>query len=114
MVDLMGMPSPYDRDPGSERPPGQRARGAGRAPVPQQSVAERDAGLAEVFNVLYRQKWIILAVVLLGAVLTGIALQQVTPRYSAETLLLIETRQTTIPNLDSVLTHVRRRSKRSQ
>jgi capsular exopolysaccharide synthesis family protein len=100
----MGMPSPFDRDSNSERRPGQRARDAGRARAAELSLSDRDAGLAELFNVLYRQKWMIVAVVLVSVVLTGIILQQLTPRYSAETLLLIETRQTTIPNLDSVLT----------
>ena len=100
----MGIPLPEHRDTEPERPPRQRARGAGRAPVVDPVLPDRDAGLAELFNVLYRQKWLIVAVVLVSAVLTGIFLQQVTPRFSAETLLLIDNRQTTIPNLDSVLT----------
>lgn len=93
-----------DQDNSPERPRGRRQRNAGRAQIPNPVLPDRDAGLAELFNVVYRQKWMIVAVVLVSTVLTGIYLQQVTPRFSAETLLLIDNRQTTIPNIDSVLT----------
>ena len=104
MADLIEIPSTALRDSGPERPRGQGARYAGRAPAGEPFLPDNDAGLADLLNVVYRRKWMIFAVVLVSVVLTGIILQLSTPRYSAETLLLIETRQTTIPNLDSVLT----------
>ena len=104
MADLIEIPSSDHRGSSPEGPLSQRGRDAGRARVAEPSLSDRDVGLAELFNVVYRQKWMIVAVVLVSALLTGIILQQTTPRFSAETLLLIDTRQTTIPNLDSVLT----------
>ena len=104
MADLIEIPSSARRGSGPATPSGQGQGYAGRAPVGEPLLPENDAGLADLLNVVYRRKWMIFAVVLVSVLLTGIILQQLTPRYSAETLLLIETRQTTIPNLDSVLT----------
>ena len=52
--------------------------------------ATDDVGLPEIFAVLRRRLWVIIAVMLPALVLAGIALVSLTPRYTAEVLLMIE------------------------
>ncbi|MBT8078000.1 MAG: polysaccharide biosynthesis tyrosine autokinase [Gammaproteobacteria bacterium] len=72
-------------------------------PPPTYHVHESDAGLGDLLNILFRRKWFVLGVVFASVVLVSVSLQFVTPRYDAETLILLEPQQVTIPTVDSVL-----------
>lgn len=104
MVDLIRISPPGPRESRPATQADRRRTDPGPQPAPPPTLMDRDAGLAELFNVIYRQKWLIVCSVLASALIALIVLQQLTPRYGAQALLMIETRQTTVPNLDSVLT----------
>jgi len=104
MADLIKMSPPGPRESRPATQADRRRTDPGPQPGTPPTLMDRDAGLAELFNVVYRQKWLIILAVLASTLIALIVLQQLTPRYSAQALLMIETRQTTIPNLDSVLT----------
>lgn len=64
---------------------------------------DADASLAVLLNILLRRKLLILGLIVGSVALMGIALLFVTPRYEAETLILLEPQQVTIPTVDSLL-----------
>lgn len=93
-ISATGRRRPTSIAPGPTEPPG---------PPPTYHVHESDAGLGDLLNILFRRKWLILGIVFASVLLVVIALQFVTPRYNAETLILLEPQQITIPTVDSVL-----------
>ncbi len=94
-------PAPNRRRPVAPVEDGQRP--ASLTPDLGPIVAQSDPGLGELFNVVYRRKWLILAIVASSLTATAIVLQLMTPRYQAETLLLMEPQQVFIPSIDSLL-----------
>jgi succinoglycan biosynthesis transport protein ExoP len=76
---------------------------ASTLPTMRASVADGDTGLGELFNIVYRRIWLIVGVVAGAVVLAAVGLQFVTPRYQAQTLLLMEPQQISIPTVDSIL-----------
>ena len=71
-----------------------------------QSFIDQDAGIDDLLNVVYRRKWVLLGAILGALLLAAAVLSQVTPRYKSEALLMIESRQPTIPTVESVLSGV--------
>lgn len=65
-------------------------------------IASSEIDLAEIFRMLWRRKWLILGIVLSVMVLTIIILQQITPRYTAEALLMIEAESEQVVNVEAV------------
>jgi len=76
---------------------------ASRPPKSAWTESGRDAGIGELINIVYRRKWLIVSAVLAGLLLVGVVLQFLTPRYQAQTLLLMEPQHVTIPTVDSIL-----------
>ena len=64
---------------------------------------EQDIGLGEIFRALNRRKWVIFATVLVFMLLAGLMLSQLTPRFTGQTLLMIESRGATIVSVESVM-----------
>jgi len=71
-----------------------------------QSFIDQDAGIDDLLNVVNRRKWVLLGAILGALLLAAAVLSQVTPRYKSEALLMIESRQPTIPTVESVLSGV--------
>jgi capsular exopolysaccharide synthesis family protein len=76
---------------------------ATQAPRTVISGAAGDPGLGELLNIVYRRKWLIAAIMLGSLILAGLVLQFMTPRFEAQTLLLLESQGVSIPTVDSVL-----------
>ncbi len=70
----------------------------------QYSPSMEDVDLREVLRKIWRRKGIIFATVVVLTTLTGIALFQMTKLYTAETLVMIETRGSNIVGIEAVLT----------
>lgn len=56
-----------------------------------------------LLKTLWRRKWVIVASILICATLTGLFVAQLTPRYQASALVMIETREQNFIDLDSVV-----------
>ncbi len=77
---------------------------AAQHPGYQLASGPEDVGLAEIFSVLRRRLWVIAAVVLPALLLAGAALALITPRYTAEVMLMIEAEDSkNIVSLESVV-----------
>jgi exopolysaccharide transport family protein len=70
------------------------------------SFMQQDVGVHDLLNILYRRKWVIVGAVVGALLLATILLSLFTPRYKAEALLMIESRQPTIPTVESVLSGI--------
>lgn len=70
------------------------------------SLLHQDVGIHDLLNIVHRRKWVIIGTVIGSLLLTAIVLYLLTPRYRATALLMIETRQPTIPTIESVLTGI--------
>ncbi len=69
-------------------------------PAPAQ---DHDIGLGEIFRIINRRKWVILATVVIFLLVAGFALSQVTPRFTGQVRLLIESRGANIVSVESVV-----------
>ncbi len=67
------------------------------------SMTAKDVGLADIIAIIRRRKTLVMTVILGITLLTGVILFLVTPRYTAETLLMIESRSINIANLRNVV-----------
>ncbi len=67
------------------------------------SMTAKDVGLADIIAIIRRRMTLVMAVILGITLLTGVILFLVTPRYTAETLLMIESRSINIANLRNVV-----------
>ena len=76
---------------------------ATQAPSTVISGAAGDPGLGELLNIIYRRKWLIAGTMLGSLILAGFVLQFMTPRFEAQTLVLLESQSVSIPTVDSVL-----------
>jgi len=63
-----------------------------------------DPGLSEIVAVLIRRRNVLMGTIAGSLVLAGLFLLMVTPRYSAETLIMIEPKTTNIVSIESVVT----------
>ena len=81
------------------------AIGQAQAPLgpmgPTMTVGEFD--LRELLRKIWRRKGVIFGTVILLTSLAGIVVFQVTPRYTAETVLMIEPRQSKVIDVEAVL-----------
>lgn len=82
---------------GSDQPGGTRGGG------PNSHLNETEIDLRLLALVLWRRRWVILNSAILIIVLGALIIFQLTPRYTAEALLAIETRQNSYVNLESVM-----------
>ncbi|WP_417450173.1 GumC family protein [Kordiimonas sp.] len=62
-----------------------------------------DVDIRGLFLVLWRRKWIIINTVIFAVVLAVIVVLQLTPRYTAQAILAIETRQNRVVDLEAVM-----------
>ena len=76
---------------------------ATQAPKTVISGAAGDPGLGELLNIVYRRKWLIAGTMLGSLILAGLVLQFMTPRFEAQTLLLLESQSVSIPTVDAIL-----------
>lgn len=74
-----------------------------RGGAPNSHLDEPEIDLRALALVLWRRRWVILNTVTLVVVLGALILFQLTPRYTAEALLAIETRQNSYVDLESVM-----------
>lgn len=78
-----------------------------RADRPQLSVArmpaEAEADLARILSLLWRRKWIVAATMLATLALALAFLMTVTPRYTATSVVVLDTREEQVVDLESVV-----------
>ena len=67
------------------------------------SLLQGTIGLREIFRILNRRKQIIIASIIVTAMLTAIITYQLTPLYRADTLLMVDARQTQVLDVKSVV-----------
>lgn len=79
--------------------------GEAQAPLGPTGPAETfgEVDLRELLRKVWRRKGVIFGTVVLLTALAGIVVFQLTPRYSAETVLMIEARQSRVVDLEAVL-----------
>lgn len=75
---------------------------AGLAPAPGTGPGE-EIEIAELLRTLWRRRWIIIGTVLLLTGIASIAVFQITPRYTATTRVMIDTREQNVIDIESVL-----------
>ena len=67
---------------------------------------ERDADLIDIralLGTLWRRKWVVVLTVLFCIGLAVAVLQQITPKYTATALVMLNTRETKVVDIESVL-----------
>lgn len=71
----------------------------------QESIQSIDTHLDanDILDVMLRRKWFILAIILISLTFTAVALQRVTPVYTATAQVIIDVRQAQIPTVGAVL-----------
>jgi capsular exopolysaccharide synthesis family protein len=69
----------------------------------QSSVNAGGSGLSEILGSVRRRKWVLIGTVVAVMAVGSIILTQLTPRYTAEAMVLIETQEPNISSLESVV-----------
>jgi len=77
-------------------------QGMGMKPMPNPQ-DDPEIDLRALLLVLWRRRWVIVNAALLVVVLAAIVVFQLTPRYTAESLLAIESRQNSVVDLEAVM-----------
>ena len=67
-----------------------------------QAMQQSGASLTEMFGAVQRRKWVLISMVLGSLVLGGIILSMLTPRYTAEAMVLIESQASNIATIANV------------
>jgi capsular exopolysaccharide synthesis family protein len=67
------------------------------------SYESTDVGLDELLRVIFRRKWTVIGIVVGATALAALTTSLMTPRYTAETLVLIDPQDTTVVSLESVV-----------
>lgn len=80
--------------------------GVGTRMAQQSNLLHQDVGIQDLLNIVHRRRWVIIGSVICSLLLTAIVLYLLTPRYRATALIMIETRQPTIPTIESVLSGI--------
>ena len=62
-----------------------------------------DPGLGEIIAAVARRKWVLIGVILGSLICAGLILFMITPRYSAEALIMVEPTKTNIVSVESVV-----------
>jgi capsular exopolysaccharide synthesis family protein len=69
-----------------------------------QSMHDSGASLTEMFGAVRRRKWVLFGIVTGALIFGGIILTMLTPRYTAEAMILIESQSSNIATINSVAT----------
>jgi polysaccharide biosynthesis transport protein len=102
MAELVAVPirpEPADGSRAESKLPGRR--GGGATSPPGEPADGLD--LREVFRVLRRRKGVIIGCMVLITALTAIGAFQIVPRYTAESVVMLDTRKTQVTDIQSVL-----------
>jgi succinoglycan biosynthesis transport protein ExoP len=70
---------------------------------PYPSIQAPGSSLAEMFGVVRRRKWVLIGVVAGSLLLGGIILAMLTPRYTAEAMILIESQTSSIASISNAV-----------
>ena len=92
----MSEPYPSPIPPAAEAPRGRLGR-----------FIAQTSNVRETLQILWRRRWLILALVLLTMTVAVIMVNQITPKYTASTKVMLETRTPRIVNLQDVMSGLR-------
>lgn len=77
-----------------------------KVPFVPEASAERGLDVRDIFQIVWTARWMLAVFCVLGAVVAYVLVKQITPQYRSTASIMLDTRQTSVIDLESVLSDV--------